>query len=825
MSDLSATIRLRPVRIALLVRPANLSAIRTFMRICTCLWGGEYNPIIPVFRSQPKDWRTKLPEHMTGAEISRGYVEFFEPDAFVESEPNLLEKIGLGALRDTNPINKRVVLLRDLLTCQSHHDWSELALGLNIFDVMKQIYKSEQRFELRNKRPAYIVKSHRNTALVEAVFGLYPTDKPSSYIAKAYNDVFKPLITDVTPETWSKVFNQGAVTPLNVTSYKLEKSYTRNSDLLFYVFDPAKSTDLIDLWNLRLEPRPVLPIPVDWWTDLVNEVSNAIADQYRPLQGNPHGVMHHTTIEFSRSVDDSQRNDMLIMLNPDLPQGSWDYKTSRNRIWNRYENEYVVPKRPLRITAKEKRITLAVRDNETLKVDFQALDPDFASLYGGGHNTRWVNVVNLTAFRSHVIATVFPFNVTDMSWPRLDYLGKPVVVGTEGWSFSQQYKDSTQIINLLNHEEAVIGSLKRLGVEASLSEPGHIAKQVLHHLGGIWGIRFIADQETLKLLNKMAGGLRKRVKGNSEIEEVFEHRTSTEQEWKKLVAQHNQQGLLSEMSISQFTDRNVIRLGLTTKCPHCTEINWHSLITVDYKIICDRCIKAYTFPQGEPKANNVNWSYRVIGPFSTPDYARGSYGALLALRVLNNLHLDLDNMSFSTALNIKVDDGPNCEADYVAWISHQSLDENIHPKLVIGEAKSLGDGDLIKSHDLKQLRRIAKKLPGAIIVISVMRDKFTQNEKRTLLPFVKWARRLDNNWVPTNPVILLTGVELFHQFNLNSTWKEKGGLHAEHENLIHTRSLLSFAEATQSIYLGLPAFSEDFDVAMDRRRQSAFKRL
>ena len=60
MTDLSATIRLRPTRIALLVRPSDSVSIRTFMRTCTCLWGGAYNPIIPVFRKRPAEWPRKI---------------------------------------------------------------------------------------------------------------------------------------------------------------------------------------------------------------------------------------------------------------------------------------------------------------------------------------------------------------------------------------------------------------------------------------------------------------------------------------------------------------------------------------------------------------------------------------------------------------------------------------------------------------------------------------------------------------------------------------------------------------------------------------------
>ena len=809
MSDLSATIRLRPIRIALLVRPSNLTAIKTFMRASTCLWGGMYNPIIPVFRIRPKEWRKDISEQLTGADVARGYIKFFEPDAFVESEPNLLEKIGIHGFRDNSMFRNRVFQLEDLLTCQRFYDWSELSIGLSVFDILKHVHESEQRFELRDKNPAYLVKSNSNTSLIEAVFGRYPTDKPSAYINKAYNDVFEPMGVDATPDTWIKVYKHNAITPLQLTKYKLEMDIQWRSDPVFYFFDPKKSTDLIDLWNLRLEPRPLFPVPIDWWPDLAGEINNMIAVYHRPMQGNPHGVMHRTRVEFSRSIDDALRNDVIDMLNSDLIPGSYTLKTSRSPIWNQYEEEIGAPNRPLRITAKEKRITLTVREEEALIADFPALAPDFASLYGSGLSPRWVNVVHLLGFGRHEIATVLPFNVIDQTWPRLEYDGGPVVVGTEGWSFGLNHKNSTEIIQLLTHVEAVIGSLKRLGIEASLSDPGHIAKQVLHHLGGMWGISLLADAETLKLLNKMAGGLRKRGEGEKETEELFERRTASEQEWRGLISRRRETNKISQIDISRFTDHNVLRLGLNTECPHCTDTNWHSLTNVDYDITCGRCLERYSFPQGELKSKNGNWSYRVIGPFSTPDYARGSYGALLALRVLQNIHSGPNKMTFSPALSLKIDNAHICEADYVAWISEKSLIGNTNPRLVIGEAKSFGNGDLIKSHDIKQLRLIVKKLPGAIIVISVMRDEFTLNEKRIILSFVKSARRTDKKGRITNPVILLTGVELFYQHDLLMTWKDKGGRHAEFADYNHTSDLLNLASSTQAIYLGLPPFSND----------------
>ena len=99
MNDIYASIRLRPTRIGFLVKPTDMASVRKIMRACTCLWGGIYNPIIPVFHTSPKEWRPQKYDRIKGLAVTKKYIEFFEPDVFVESESGLLKKAGLGALQ------------------------------------------------------------------------------------------------------------------------------------------------------------------------------------------------------------------------------------------------------------------------------------------------------------------------------------------------------------------------------------------------------------------------------------------------------------------------------------------------------------------------------------------------------------------------------------------------------------------------------------------------------------------------------------------------------------------------------------------------------
>jgi hypothetical protein len=470
----------------------------------------------------------------------------------------------------------------------------------------------------------------------------------------------------------------------------------------------------------------------------------------------------------------------------------------------------------LKVVAKERGAELALKEEGRLHTTFETLEPEFSGRYGKGYH-RWVNVLRISNDRDRSIAAVLPFNTFDRTWPRLGMGGDPIPVGSEGWVFPQRYKNLGQYVSLLSAGDAIIGSLEQLGIKAELSEPGHIAKQMLEHLGGLWGVHLLADLDTLKLLNKMAGGLRRKRKEDETVEENFELRTAPLKDWTDLIAQRQAKRSLPAKTLEEFTKRNVIRLGLETQCPHCNAKHWSTLTAVDYRVTCERCLKPYHFPQAALREHNRNWTYRVVGPFSVPDYGRGSYSALLALRMLDRYRLAMDRMTFATAMNLSFD-RIQCEVDFVAWHGEERMQETHRPpQLIIGEAKSLGQGELITASEVAKLKIVAAKLPEAVIVIAALRDHFTTAEKKVLAKFVAWGRRVNVYGEPTNPVLLLTSNELTMDLDLSSTWKALGGQHAKFADYEHSRTLFNLADATQQIYLGMPSFHQVRDEYWKKR--------
>jgi hypothetical protein len=145
MVEINANIRLRPIRIGFLVRPNDLASVQEVMRYCAAVWGGVYNPFIPVFSKPPKSWASDPFDRVRGIGVAKGYIRFFEPDVYVEAEKGLLELVGLGAVRDRLTVYPDVLTLSELLKPEKHKDWCVPAFGLNIQDVQAHLYRTDQQ--------------------------------------------------------------------------------------------------------------------------------------------------------------------------------------------------------------------------------------------------------------------------------------------------------------------------------------------------------------------------------------------------------------------------------------------------------------------------------------------------------------------------------------------------------------------------------------------------------------------------------------------------------------------------------------------------------
>ncbi|BBN58861.1 hypothetical protein [Hydrogenovibrio marinus] len=798
MTELNAQIRLRPTRIGFLVNPSDKKSLRQIMRLNACLWGGIYNPIIPVYNRTPKEWKTDF--RKSKKEIFQGYINFFEPDVYVECEEGLLEKAGLEAFRNSPRFERDVVSLNEFLQNELG-DTFEPQLGQSITDILEDIYASERRFQLRDDFPA-IYPSNENL-FSEACIGCYPKDENANHFKQSYLDVFHPQKVKFTPELWKKLYSDNFETPFSVTKKHLETFRSWNDDAVIYILDPHNNRDIIDFWNLRTLPSPVYPVPIEWLPELTESLENFIKDYHRPLRGNNNGVMHHVTIEKAGSISEDQFNAIIIPFFQNLPQGSFVCKLFRTELWNvNYQNTFITQPERARVTSKSSNQKIELK-NKSLTGVFNSLTPHFSQRYSSSRR-RWANVIQISSTYDSGdsdIALSLPFNTFDKSWPLTGI--SSFSCGREGWVFLQDYKSESDYISFISNEHAFSSWFKRLNIEIKLSEAGRIAKQMLNSLRGFWGLFLIDDKDTIQFINKHATSTRKRTNAENgdTIEEIFEGKSASVSQWHALTKRKQESGFHKMLQLPHYIDRNIIQVGIESECEHCGSKNWHGLDELSYNLRCQRCLKEYKFPQGNLKPNNQNWKYRVIGPFSLPDYAQGAYTTLLTIRFFAFKTTDDFPSSFSTALELTHNGGQKAEIDFALWVPQEKrFDTYGEPRLIIGEAKSFGE-DIVKDDDLNKMKKTASLLPNSIIVISVLKDGFSEAEKARLRDFVEWSRGTPKDSRPKHWVILLTGIELFTEF-LQHKWESLGEPWSNHAQYHSTREFESLSDSTLAIYLG-----------------------
>ena len=135
---------------------------------------------------------------------------------------------------------------------------------------------------------------------------------------------------------------------------------------------------------------------------------------------------------------------------------------------------------------------------------------------------------------------------------------------------------------------------------------------------------------------------------------------------------------------------------------------------------------------------------------------------------------------------------------------------------IYGECKSFNG---FTEKDVSRMRLIAEDNSGAILVFATLAPEFSMRDKRLLTPFVRTCRKLGELDRPKNPVLLLSGIELFSWLGPPQCWRDAGGsMKAFADARPPIDSLLTLCDATQQLHLGLPSWWNDWSAAFEKRK-------
>lgn len=804
MHRLSADISLRPTRIGFLVNPTDVARIRDVMRHCACLWGGRYNPIIPASARSPEPWRPtgNWSWRPKGWELARRYIQFFEPDLFIDATKDAISKLNLPTSRSRFGHLGTAIPWHEFVR-DDDSPWTAFSVGQDVLDLYRHLYRTQYQFVHREPPP--IISLADNLAdepFFDAVFGRFPASSSLEYIRRAYHDAFQPTQHEPSVATFLKFWRNGAG-PLWFTAGGLEEDHAGANEPVIFVFDPTKGTDLIDFWNLRLFVRDVVPVNVHWISECESLIKNEIQDNFRPMRKNPQGLMHRTVVEFASSINEEAAKALVEQHLQDLPSESFSFKTFYTSIWDQSKEDWYVKPTPISVAAAVRETELVIDGNSDY-VAAECLTPTFADRFGG--NARWVNLYRIRPTigehenRALCSPTEAPSDVFIRSFD--------TKASREGIVALDKFKRDRMLLLVQDGPTRIREWLKGKEVQAQTSDAGRLTTQVIDAIGGINGVGLLAHEETLHELNRMAAGHRVRsdkVRGTSE--EETPPKSSKHATWVKIMKSRGEKRWVSA-SIERLTEHRVMQTGLVLRCTHCQAAGWFSLSDLSYELRCSRCLQMFGFPQAQGRHD---WYFRAIGPFAVADYAGGSYATALTLRLLAGAGRFPSSgdrhFVYSTGLDLNLA-GQRREIDLVAWRQDlNTLGRDYETAVIFGEAKSFAS-EAIKAKDCALLKELGGRFPGAFLVASVMKSTLSANERRLLTTLANWGRVPGSDGMPRSPVIILTGAELFADGSLEEAWTSLGGVY---ERALKTYmgqfNLWKLADCTQQIYLGMLPYS------------------
>jgi hypothetical protein len=484
----SLNITLRPLRLAFIVSPGDIAAIFDAIRINSYLWGGQYNPIIPLFRKLPRWVRSSRPA--TAAHLFAAYLDLYDPDFVIRLGATKNEVVDLGNLKEVSAGE----LLKPLEKYETPN------YGIGIFEILEYLLREEFRF-VRHDSLQIRIPDVGNDLFLASVFGTFPDKFPyevASHLKCSLSYREEPCNLD----NYTAFYGGSNLFPRRISHHGLKsrRSSWRWGEYVF-LLDVEDPNDILLYWNYRALGWNVLAVPIQVATNesLLKHVAEFIEENYWPLRGNP-SIYNHTTILGSPNVDPKQLKDFVasLKLNPVPPGGH--YKTSflswLPRFWDEWARSRDGVDRS-NVSAGEQRRSIRI-DNDQLQ--FEPLMPPFAHEFGGG-NPRCANQIELRIYgKEYEYAQVIPPGGDKLAHAAHSYGIDELRCSKDGMVFYPKFRGWTETMPAPSAEAIFSAWFEERGWKVTLSDKGYIIKQLLRQLGGSWRMNWLTEESVLRFL-------------------------------------------------------------------------------------------------------------------------------------------------------------------------------------------------------------------------------------------------------------------------------------------------------------------------------------
>lgn len=771
---------LKPIRLAFFIPPNNDVEYLRVVRICSFLWGGVYFPILPFYRRMTREVREAFRLYENQFEFYSNTIENYDPDFVVTTETD--------SLGDVEKVvgDRTIIFINEL---QESLYSGESKYGIAIDEILASLAQTEFKYERTDSLKVVLPKVKKKDLFSSTLFGsLHDRElqklKEISF-PKKYISFPAPLELD-----YSYLSDANTLDYLKLGQYYIQQlgnSFWSSQTAVFFL-DTARLLDLIIYWNLRALGWYIIAIPRDSYND----------DSYKELikmhqENFVHhcSLINHISVLSGSGIEENEIESFCtyinnIQCNPDKPvtyvSQWWIPRFWMDRKYLNYDKTASVL-----IQSRVKKHTLS----ETENISLPLLIPKFGNKYTSHIAPRFVNEI---IYQFDDIEAKYAQIIPAISSKELNKIVKGFSLNQ--WRFSENgmffmSNSANKLItfSIPTAKNVFTKWFNEQGYKLRRSSVGKLGDQLLRNIGGIYGIHLFANPGILPVLSLFDNG--KTVKSLTLFTELNKHKSHFR------FLNHNQ-------IIDNLIKKRIIQFGVELQCPTCDQHCFYNLSEFKEQVTCSICSNSFFIPSNNP--NNIKWAYKGIGPFSRNNRSDGIVSVLLTMRFFR---IALDTDSITPILNFEILKNENVvnEVDFATFYQKFRFST---PDLFYCECKTEKD---FEQKDVDRMESLAKMFPKSILVFATLKIQLSENEQSMLAAFARKFRKGMGSR-PINPVLILTGNELFSRLGYDGQFKHLIIPHAQLEDEIG-----HLCDVTTQHYLGLPSFMSEVQAKIEERRK------
>lgn len=691
MNTLSVKLRYRPLRLGWCVSAGDFEGFRRAVRLNFTMWGGRFNPIIPVGDKELADALVKLfrVDVLIPASLQDDAKEFSEkfkylPWPFMGKEL-FVDNIGGGKGPRIADISHPIARLyndcfKNNPNPESVLDLYEWEVGDALADIFLCSYGAVPSFE----------------------------DIGVDYYGLASTSLFgaRNIITNGA-EIQIPQPGRETIASLNAAFIETHYAVQNHSNYPgFYVGEVDNFSDLVNFWNLRATRIP-LQFFDPRYVDRQRGIATVWADHLRkapPRRFGPQGLAIWHRPE--RSIDQDLQH---------FGAGITDCAV-RPEIWNGGN-----VRAPIVYFSESSALASVGENGGVTTASFTLSGKPFVGDQGA-HEQHYVLSVDpgIGLFRNERSTLQTPFipELNEFYGRNAHFIWSEARAEPESLGIISSVSTDNQSLRALDVSQLIVQIFETVGIEASPSRPGLVATTLIRQMGGLDGCRpfKIAGVRSLIENHRPDQSFDRGCAMQTILGKDTAHPLSDYQ-WLYIEPRKIGSELKNDAVLAYLLDKGVFRPGLNFHCPSCRLEFWRTLDDAASRLECEYCGHGFNT---SPQLRDKGWAFRRSGLFGRDDHQGGAIPVLLTLQQLTNMN-GLSDHLFTSAMELKPKGAaiPACETDFVV-VTSQVRDHRI--QIAIGECKTRKP---ITADDVAKLTAVANAFPSNMYDVFIVFARLT----------------------------------------------------------------------------------------------------